>query len=269
VALVPLVRLGWTTAGTPLVVALAGALPALAYAAAIGWAARARRVPVSVQAAAFAFVWGAGAAAPGAGAVNDLLLAHADGPVVAVGAAPLVEELVKAGVLLGIALLWRDELRCVRAGIVAGALAGMGFALTENLRYLLMAALQGGSVGLLRWVWVRGVVEGGVHAVFAAATGAGLGYARASGRPRAVLAGGGAAVVQHVAWNGLASRAVTHVLCNPVVADGPCRAAPDAVGLVVTIPLIVLAALGPGALAVAAIARRSGSDGMRVPSHPA
>jgi len=269
VAVVPLVLLGWTTAGTPLVVVLAAALPALAYAAAIGWVAHVRGVRAGIAAGTFAFLWSAGVAAPVAGAANDLLLAHVDGILVAVLGAPLVEELAKGCVLLGVVLLWRDELRSVRAGVVVGALAGMGFAVTENVRYLLVAVLQDGPAGLLRWVWVRGIVEGGVHAVFAAATGAGLGSARATGRLRATLAGFGAAVVQHVAWNGLASRAVTHVLCNAAVADGPCRAAPDPVGLVVTIPLIVLAALGPGTLAVAALARRSGADGARVRSHPA
>lgn len=257
VALVPLVWLGWTAAGTPFVVVLATVLPGLAWAAALAWLARVRGVSIGGPAATFGLVWGAGVAALGSGRVNDVLLAHGGGMLVPVFVAPLVEEVAKGAVLVGLVLLWSDELRCVRAGIVAGGLVGVGFAVAENLSYLLVAALQGGPTGLLRGVWVRGLVEGGVHAVFAASTGAGVGYARAGdGRKGALIAGLGAAVVQHVAWNGLASRAVTHVLCNPVVSDGPCQAAPDIVGLVVTIPLVVLAALGPGTLAVAAIALR-------------
>ena len=259
-ALAPLVGVGWAAAGTPVVVVLAAVLPALAYAAAVVWSARGWTVRPGAPAAAFALAWGAGVAAPVSGAVNDLLIPHAHGMLVPVLAAPLVEELAKGAVLVLLVLRWPGEGRGVRAGIVAGALVGVGFAAAENLRYLLLAAVQGGSAGLLRGVWVRGIVEGGVHAVFAAATGAGIGALRAGAGRRlgAVAAGTGAAVVQHVGWNGVASGAVTQVLCGAPVPDGPCRLSPDPFALAVTIPLVVAAALGPGALALAALARRRG-----------
>jgi hypothetical protein len=82
--------------------------------------------------------------------------------------------------------------------------------------------------------------------------------------------GFGAAVVQHALWNGIASGAVTHVLCNAAASGGPCRD-PDAVDLFVLSPLIVAAAVGPGALALRAAVRRltrrgGGSPADRPPS---
>jgi hypothetical protein len=66
---------------------------------------------------AFAVVWGAAVAAPAAAAANELLQGRIEGWPLSGG--PVVEEAVKAGVLL--VVLMSTDVRGVRAGIVTGA----------------------------------------------------------------------------------------------------------------------------------------------------
>jgi RsiW-degrading membrane proteinase PrsW (M82 family) len=202
-------------------------------------------------------LWGSGVAAPLALVVNDLLVAGAGRELTAVLAAPLAEETIKALALLALLLLLPGEVRDARDGILCGALVGVGFAPVENASYLTLAAIQGGPGGLLSGLYLRGVVEGLNHAVFTAAVGAGLGWAR-SGRARlaAPALGFGAAVGQHVLWNAVASRAITVSLCGAETPGGACASAPAPEALFVTAPLIAMAALGPGGLALLAVARR-------------
>src|SRR5262249_22079246 len=131
-------------------------------------------------------------------------------------------------------------------------------AMTENFSYLTLAALQGGTGGLLRGVYLRAVLGGPVHATFTAIAGAALVKACTARRIAAGLAtafaGVLAAVVQHVVWNGLASRTLTGVLCGPQY-PGACRPEPDARALLVQAPLVVVLFLGPGVLMLLAIGR--------------
>jgi RsiW-degrading membrane proteinase PrsW (M82 family) len=58
-------------------------------------------------------------------------------------------------------LVWRAALRGMRAGIVYGALAGLGFAATENLGYHTLAAVQGRRAGSgRRALYLRGLLRG-------------------------------------------------------------------------------------------------------------
>jgi len=232
--------------GTPGIILAAALVPVLAWAVVVGLVLR----RPSLGNRLVAFAWGAAVAAP----VSWHLATrwHLD-PVVG---GPLVEEVLKAAPVLLLAL-GRER---VLDAIGGAAFAGLGFAATENVYYMTMAALQGGPAGLVRGVWVRGILQGLNHAVFTGATGAGLGlawHARAgTWRVLAPLLGLALAVGEHALWNGLASGAVTDVLCNPTAAGGVCRDA-DAVDLFVATPLIVALVVGPGALVLCAILRRT------------
>lgn len=257
-ALAPLAGIAWVVDGTPGVVAVGALLPPLAYAAVTVAIARGRRASLAPVVTVFALVWGAGIAVLGSAPVNDLLQSSLGrGPVVPVVCAPVVEEAAKGMVLLALVLLWPDSVRSPRCGIVAGALVGFGFAAAENVGYLTLAAVQGGMAGLARNVVVRGFMEGGVHAVFAASTGAGIGYGCGRRRQAPLAAGVGlaAAVTQHVVWNGVGSRMVARVLCNPATWDGACRAAPDAPTVLLVVPAIVAANLAPGVVGLWRLAR--------------
>ena len=108
-------------------------------------------------------MWGALGAAFLASAMNDALSVWVDAVAGEEGArafvpalgGPIVEEVTKAAGLVAILLLAPGALAGLVDGIVCGALVGLGFTMTENIRYLTLAALQGGSAGLDRALWVR------------------------------------------------------------------------------------------------------------------
>jgi hypothetical protein len=158
--------------------------------------------------------------------------------------------------LVVILALRPDALAGLVDGIVCGALVGLGFTMTENVRYLTLAALQSGPAGLDQALWVRVGLGGFTHAVFTATAGAGLGWVREWPRarwvrvPTAALA---AAILQHAVWNSVASRTIARALCNPMLPGGPCRQAPEPAALLVTIPLVTAAGLAPGVLGLVAI----------------
>jgi protease PrsW len=256
-ALAPLAWLAWQVAGTPGSVVAGVLLAAVCHLVVVAWIARAAHVRLQASVAVFAVVWGAAVAAPVAATANDVLQARVGGwPL---GGAPFVEEMVKAGLLL--LVLGLTELRDVRTGIVIGALVGLGFAVSENLGYFLVARVQDGPAGLVRAIAIRGVVEGAVHPVLTASTGAGLGLAMARRLVLPGVVGLVAAVGQHVMWNGVASPAVSGILCNGIGASGACRGDPDAYRLFVAVPAIVAATLTPGVVGLAVVARRAGSTG--------
>ncbi len=262
-ALAPLAGIAWHVAGTPGTIVLGALFPALCLVGLFLWIAHAARVRIRPPLVLFALVWGAGVAAPAAALVNDLLQARlgTEGwPLVVIGG-PALEEAAKAGVLLALIALWSTEMRGLRAGIVIGGLIGLGFGVAENVGYFLLARVQEGPVGLVRAIAIRGFLEGAVHPLFAASAGAGFGVARATARPRALpgLLGFGAAVAQHALWNGVASPAVSEILCNGIGPGGACRGNPDVHQLFVAVPLVVAAALAPGVLTLGALARRAGS----------
>jgi RsiW-degrading membrane proteinase PrsW (M82 family) len=213
------------------------------------------------------FLWGAAAAAPIAGEVNALvrgqlasLCGDGIGDVLAhLVIGPLVEEALKAVVLFPLLLGERARGGAVLASIVYGALSGMGFSATENARYLLVAAVQGGLAAMLVAAWSRAVVAGAKHAVYSATAGAGIGWAMARRtRPGLGLAAGlVAALLQHAAWNALVAHRLHDVVCNAATPGGPCRPGEDVVGLLVVAPALVATVLLPAALVLSSLAGRA------------
>jgi RsiW-degrading membrane proteinase PrsW (M82 family) len=245
---------------TPGAVVLGATVPALAYLALVATIAARARVPVRAPDATFALVWGAGVAAPVAGHVNDAIQAgvHAGGWFAAV-AAPVIEEAAKAAVVVALITVRGTSTRSVRAGIVIGCAVGIGFGWAENLDYLLLARIQEGVAGLVHAIAIRGFLQGAVHPLFAAMSGAGVALARSSvreGRLRPALFGFAGAVAQHAWWNGAASRAVSAILCNGTTAAGGCRGNADAAWQFVGVPVIIAVALAPGVVALIALAGR-------------
>jgi len=143
-------------ATVPPVIALGATLPPVGVAAVLVFARR--RDPAPFTAYLAAFTWGALGAAFLSSAMNDALsiwvaaVAGEDGAraLVPLLGGPIVEEVTKAAGLVAILVLEPRALAGPVDGIVCGALVGLGFTTTENVRYLTMAALQGGSAGLDR-----------------------------------------------------------------------------------------------------------------------
>ena len=274
VVVVLFAALCWRGAGTPLAIILAALAPSAIYAVLLTLFDRRAPEPASLLIAAF--LWGAVVAASAASTVNGLLTgmfasstASAASALVPRLGAPVVEELAKGAALLVLVMVWPRQLGGARDGIVYGALVGLGFAASENLLYLTMAALQGGYTGLLRSAYLRAAVYGVNHAAFTATTGAAVGYARAtSSRPLVIvvpLAGFAAAVALHVLWNTVASDAIGQVLCAAPVAGGACQNPPPARILYVIVPLMVALFIGPciAVLLAVAMLSRDRSSGSR------
>jgi len=251
---------------TPTIIVVAAVVPSLAYALLL--IALDGRRPRPWSAVLALLFWGAVVAAFSSARMNDLVaagLADATGAtrahvLVATAGAPVIEEVLKAAGLLLVLAVRPSLLRSARDGIVDGAWIGLGFDLAENLEYLTLAAVQGGTAGVMRGMWVRGFLGGLKHAVFTGTVGAGIGWARDAGARRlrwlvpacALLA----AIAQHAAWNAVASEAITRALCGAAAPQAACRATPADLALFVSVPLIVVLFVGPGALALLAIARR-------------
>jgi protease PrsW len=124
----------------------------------------------------------------------------------AVISAPIVEEISKA-LILFIFFFWKkDEFDGVIDGIVYAAMAGLGFAMTENIQYYGRAVLQGGGNALTFVFVLRGALAPFSHPMFTSMTGIGLGLARQSQNTLVKiitpLLGLGAAIAMHTIWNG-------------------------------------------------------------------
>jgi RsiW-degrading membrane proteinase PrsW (M82 family) len=119
--------------------------------------------------------------------------------------APVVEETTKALALVALFLWRRDEFDGVTDGIVYAALVGLGFAMTENVKYYAEAVIEHNAVGVFI---VRGLFSPFAHPLFTSMTGVGIGLAAQSDR-RAVkfvapALGLCAAVMLHSGWNAAA-----------------------------------------------------------------
>jgi RsiW-degrading membrane proteinase PrsW (M82 family) len=119
--------------------------------------------------------------------------------------APVVEEVAKGLVVFGVLFFMRREMDDVLDGIVYGAMAGLGFAFTENLFYFTGSLLEGGWGAWAVVLVMRAVIFGLNHAFFTGFTGGALGYARLSANPvtqvLAPLLGLGGAVLFHSIHN--------------------------------------------------------------------
>lgn len=160
-----------------------------------------------------AFFWGALIAAFFAfllntttGLIVGLLAdsANAGEAFAAVISAPIVEETGKASILF-IFFFWKkDEFDGVVDGIVYAAMAGLGFAMTENILYYGNAAAQSGGI-LTATVIVRGFFAPFSHPLFTSLTGIGLGLSRQSNnmavKVLTPIVGLLMAIFMHSIWN--------------------------------------------------------------------
>jgi RsiW-degrading membrane proteinase PrsW (M82 family) len=257
--LVSLIALQQNADGTAALIVAAGLIPPAGFAVVVLLLGRRAAIPWLPLLAAL--LWGATAAALVAQLVNDAALQALPPRLVTPLVGPLVEEVAKASALLVVVLVWPGTLRGARQGIVLGALAGLGFAATENIGYYALAAVQGGAPGLARALYVRGVLEGLNHAAFSAIVGAAAGHALASAEPalrrRATVATGlGVAVAVHGTWNAVASTAITSLLCNAPADGAACAPAPRPLDLLVGVPMLIAAFIGPLAALLVALALR-------------
>jgi RsiW-degrading membrane proteinase PrsW (M82 family) len=94
--------------------------------------------------------------------------------------APIVEEVAKGLGVFGVFLFVRREMDDVLDGIVYGAMAGLGFAFTENFFYFTSSLLAGGWGVWVGVIFMRAIIFGLNHAFFTGVTGGALGYARLS-----------------------------------------------------------------------------------------
>ena len=123
----------------------------------------------------------------------------------AVIAAPIVEESAKA-LILFILFFKKDEFDGVVDGIVYAGMAGLGFAMTENIQYYGRAVMESGSGGLTAVFILRGTLSPFAHPLFTSMTGIGLGLARQSHNTVVKLVmpvlGLLIAISMHAIWNG-------------------------------------------------------------------
>ena len=246
-------------AGTPLLIAAAALLPVVAFAGLTLLLDRHGSAPR--MSLLTSMLWAGTVGALGAQGLNDFALEKLPRPLVWGLVGPFVEEVAKGSALVVVMLVWRDALRGIRAGVVGGALAGLGFAATENLGYYTIAAVQGGSEGLARALYLRGVLQGLNHAAFSAMLGAAVGWAHGrdlSRAARVAAVGGGllAAVGVHAIWNWFASPLITAILCNAPSEGAACAATPDAADLFLRVPALVAAVVGPVAVVLVVLMRR-------------
>lgn len=172
------------------------------------------REPPSLLAGAF--VWGAVAATTFSGLANEgwgRVVARVGGPEfasrwTAALTAPFVEEILKG---LGVVLLYliaRDEIDDVMDGFVYGAVCGLGFAVVEDVFYL-VGVLGGSPQGVLEGFLLRVVASGLYgHVLYTGLVGMAVGVV-ARGRARHRVRRPGlvatglcvAAVAGHFLWN--------------------------------------------------------------------
>lgn len=194
---------------------VAAALPALGYLLFIWWLDRYEREPF--WAVAMTFAWGAtGGIALGLAGSLVLLGVLGGGSAGSsvsvlqiVLIAPLAEEPAKALILL--ALLLGRNFDNTTDGLVYGAAAGLGFAMTENFLYF--ASVSDDAAQWQQLVLLRGVFTALMHCAASATFGAVLGRFRyrSAGLQWVVapLLGYGLASAIHAAFNGLLTLTAT------------------------------------------------------------
>jgi protease PrsW len=206
------------------VLLLAGALalgPTLLYAVLLWWLDRYEKEPLPLL--VVAFMWGAVPAillalllsfVVGLRLEELILTDQALEVTQASLVAPIVEEGVKAIILVVLILAFRREFDNVLDGIIYGAMVGLGFAFVENVLYFTFTAYEdvapGGepNIDKMLGLWVfRAGLFGLNHSMFTAFTGAALGLARSvrKGWQRGLLAsaGLGTAMIFHGVHNSL------------------------------------------------------------------
>jgi RsiW-degrading membrane proteinase PrsW (M82 family) len=201
-------------------VAAAGAvLPLPLYVGVVLWLDRFEPEPRHML--AIAFLWGASVAVVVSGLVNGLIDAAAGQGWSAMAGAPVVEEALKAAILIRFYIARKDEFDGVVDGVIYAAMVGLGFAFAENVDYYGRALQQGGAGGLALIFTLRGLIAPFSHPLFTSMTGLGLGVARQSrSRATAVIAtaaGFVGAVALHALWNAGASAGLLFFVVYAVV----------------------------------------------------
>src|SRR5215216_3831519 len=201
--------IGYETGVVPFLAGLvAAAIPVPFYVTLVLWLDRYEPEPPWMLAAAFC--WGALVAVFFAIIINSLGVAavaavagegvgESYGMVIS---APVVEETAKALVLFVLFFWQRDEFDGVTDGVIYAAMVGLGFAMTENVKYYGMAVAEENALGVFI---VRGIFSPFAHPLFTGMTGVGLGLAAQTvkGWVKVVapVVGFAAAVLLHAAWN--------------------------------------------------------------------
>jgi RsiW-degrading membrane proteinase PrsW (M82 family) len=239
--------------------------PTLIYALLLWWLDRYEKEPLPLL--LLAFTWGAVPAIiialvlelVAGFSLKEVVLTDQTREITEAGlVAPMVEEAVKAVILVVLFLAFRREFDDVLDGVIYGAMVGLGFALVENVLYFTFSAYDntgsGGAPDVSRmftlWIFRAGLF-GLNHSMFTAFTGAALGYAR-SVKNRALRGlipslGLGTAMIFHSIHNSLATslNAFAQDKTRPGLVLGTCLGilASDWGGLV----LIVIVAAISGA----------------------
>ncbi|MDT5295009.1 MAG: protease PrsW [Acidobacteriota bacterium] len=201
--------IGYETGVVPFLAGfVAAALPVPVYVTLVLWLDRYEPEPPWMLATAF--FWGALVAVFFAIVINSLGVAFVQmlsdestassyGMMVS---APVVEETAKALVLFALFFWRRDEFDGVTDGIIYAAMVGLGFAMTENVKYYGEAVAQNNALGVFI---VRGLFSPFAHPLFTSMTGVGLGLAAQSDRRLTKLvapaAGFAGAILLHAGWN--------------------------------------------------------------------
>jgi RsiW-degrading membrane proteinase PrsW (M82 family) len=193
---------------------LAAMIPVPVYVVLVLWIDRYEGEPLWMLGTAF--FWGALVAAFFAFLVNTIFGETIDAltgnpnageAMSAVISAPVIEETGKAFILFVFFLWKKDEFDGVVDGIVYAAMAGLGFAMTENILYYGKAAAEGGGM-LTATVIVRGFFAPFSHPLFTSLTGIGLGLSRQSNNATVKvitpIVGLLMAIFMHGIWNGAA-----------------------------------------------------------------
>jgi RsiW-degrading membrane proteinase PrsW (M82 family) len=153
----------------------------------------------------FAFVINTASSLAVAVISKDLRAGETFGAVIS---GPIVEETAKALILFIFFFWMKDEFDGVIDGIVYAAMAGLGFAMTENIQYYGRAVMQMGGEGLTLVFILRGALAPFSHPMFTSLTGIGLGLARQSSNMAikfiTPILGLLAAIAMHSIWNGSA-----------------------------------------------------------------
>ena len=185
------------------VAAVVAMLPLPLYVGVVLWLDRFEPEPRHML--AIAFLWGASVAVVVSGIVNGLIDVAVGQNWTAMAGAPVVEEALKAAILVRFYLARRDEFDGVVDGVIYSAMVGLGFAFAENVDYYGRALQHGGTAGLAVIFTLRGMVAPFSHPLFTGLTGLGLGVARQSSsrgvRVVAPAAGFVGAVALHALWN--------------------------------------------------------------------
>lgn len=214
-ALIVLLLIGAETGLVELIIGMICAtLPVPIYVMLLLWIDRYEAEPLWMLATSFfwgalvavfiALIFNTGIQIIAAAASNDEEVGATVGAVIS---APIVEESAKALILLILFFWKKDEFDGIVDGIVYAGMAGLGFAMTENILYY-GRAIQKGPEFLTVVLILRGMAAPFAHPLFTSMTGIGLGWSRQSHggfiKIAAPFLGFILAILMHAAWNGSA-----------------------------------------------------------------